>query len=396
MKPFRRAGLAAVLLALLAACGGGGDGPDAPAPSGAPESRGEFAALVSFGDSLSDLGTYQPATSVSGDGQPPYVGGRFSTNGAANTIFVQDLAAALGLALTPAEIGFNGQSVKCPAALQNPALAGTCTAYGQGGARIANPAGIGRNPDGSGALTVPVRTQIANHLARFGGFEDSDLVLLFAGHNDVLVQFGGFAAQATAIQNQAATGQITAQQAQAALLAAQVTAENAVREAALALTEAVRADVLGRGARYVAVLSLLDLSTTPFGRSLPDSARGVLAGLVSSFNDALPEGLDGAPVRIMDVDAALRAALADPASAGLRNVSVPACDPQKIAAITGGRVTDGSSLFCNADPLPYNGLRAGADIDTWLFADSVHPTTGGHRALGAFVRAQLRGYGWIE
>ena len=47
----------------------------------------------------------------------------------------------------------------------------------------------------------------------------------------------------------------------------------------------------------------------------------------------------------------------------------------------GGAVTDGTSLFCNATPgVPYNGLRAGADVDTWLFADSVHPTTGGHKA----------------
>jgi phospholipase/lecithinase/hemolysin len=395
MKLSRRAGLAAVLLSLLAACGGG-DGPDAPAPSGAPTTPGDFAALVSFGDSLSDLGTYRPATSVSGDGQPPYVGGQFSTNGAANTIFVQNLATALGLVVTPGEVGFNGQSVPCPAALQDPALAPTCTGYGQGGARVTSPAGIGRNPDGSGALTVPVKTQIARHLARFGAFRASDLVLVFAGHNDVLVQFGAFAAQATAIRQQEAAGRITPQQAQAQLLAAQVTAENAVRQAALDLTGYVRSDVLGHGARYVAVLALLDLSVTPFGRSLPEDARGVLKGLVSTFNDALPEGLDGAPVRIMDVGATLRAALADPAAAGFSNVTVPACDAQKIAVITGGRVTDGSSLFCNADPLPYNGLRAGADIRTWLFADSVHPTTGGHKALGDFVLAQLRGYGWVR
>jgi len=396
MKKFRPAGLAAVLLlSLLAACGGGGDGPDAPEPSGAPETVGSFAALVSFGDSLSDLGTYQPATSVSGNGQPPFVGGKFTTNGAAATIFVQNLAASLGLRVTPAEVGFNGQSLKCPAALQNAALAATCTGYGQGGARVTSPDGIGRNDDGSGALTVPLKTQIANHLARFGGFTDGDLVLVFAGHNDVLVQFGSFAARAGAIQQQAATGQVSAQQAQAALLEAQVQAEAAVRQAALELTGYVRGDVLGRGARYVAVLSLLDLTVTPFGRSLPDGARGVLAGLVSTFNDALPEGLDGAPVRLLDPNAPLRSALQDPAAAGFANVGVPACDAQKISALTGGRVTDGSSLFCNADPLPYNGLRAGADANTWLFADSVHPTTGGHKVLGDYVRARLQSFGWI-
>ena len=49
--------------------------------------------------------------------------------------------------------------------------------------------------------------------------------------------------------------------------------------------------------------------------------------------------------------------------------------PPRSALITGGAVTDGSSLFCNATPgAPFNGLRAGADVNTWQFADGVHPT----------------------
>jgi phospholipase/lecithinase/hemolysin len=33
---------------------------------------------------------------------------------------------------------------------------------------------------------------------------------------------------------------------------------------------------------------------------------------------------------------------------------------------------------------------------TWQFADSVHPTTGGHRLLSATFEAQLRSFGWIN
>ena len=44
--------------ALLAACGGGEPSiPGSGSPSGAPTSKGSFTALVTFGDSLSDLGT---------------------------------------------------------------------------------------------------------------------------------------------------------------------------------------------------------------------------------------------------------------------------------------------------------------------------------------------------
>jgi phospholipase/lecithinase/hemolysin len=36
-----------------------------------------------------------------------------------------------------------------------------------------------------------------------------------------------------------------------------------------------------------------------------------------------------------------------------------------------------------------------ADPNTWLFADSVHPSTGGHRAMSDAFLAQLLAFGWI-
>jgi outer membrane lipase/esterase len=116
MKNFRAAALAGVAALLLAACGGGDSYiPGSGSPDGAPTTKGSFAALVSFGDSLSDIGAYAPVTSLSGNGRPPYFGGKFTTNGPGGTVWVENLAAALGLVVTPAEVGFAGQSVKCPA-----------------------------------------------------------------------------------------------------------------------------------------------------------------------------------------------------------------------------------------------------------------------------------------
>ena len=40
-------------------------------------------------------------------------------------------------------------------------------------------------------------------------------------------------------------------------------------------------------------------------------------------------------------------------------------------------------------------LRTGADVNTWLFADSVHPTPAGHKTISDYVAAQLRAFGWI-
>ena len=104
-----------------------------------------------------------------GTGAAPYMGGKFTTNSATGTVWVENLATSLGLPITPAEVGFAGQSVKCPAAAQG--LASTCTGYAQGGARVTDPDGVRHS---GGALTVPLKTQIANHLAAFGSFKSTD------------------------------------------------------------------------------------------------------------------------------------------------------------------------------------------------------------------------------
>ena len=381
---------------LLAACGGGDPAvPGSGSPSGAPTTKGTFTAVVSFGDSLSDVGAYSPATSLAGNGSAPYFGGKFTTNGAAGTVWVENVAASLGLLTTPGEVGFNGQSVKCPAA--GLGLGATCTSYGQGGSRVTDVNGIGHNPvNGAGALTVPMKTQIANHLARFTTFKASDLILVFGGNNDAFIQFGAFTAAATQIQTDAATGKITADQANLALFQAQTAAQAEMKKAALALAGYVTAEILGKGGKYVAVFNLPDSTLTPFGSTLPANVKPVLMGLVEVFNLWLREGLTGQPVYWYDSFTSFKEVYANPAKYGFTNNTVPACDAAKIQAITGGAVTDGSSLFCNSTAgAPYNGLRTGADVTTWQFADGVHPTTGGHKVFSDEVIKQLKAAGWI-
>ena len=388
---------------LLAACGGSDpDVPGSGSPSGAPTTPGSFTAVVSFGDSLSDVGSYAPATSLAGDGTAPFFGGKFTTNdtttGAPTAtplgkVWVENLAASLGLIVTPAEVGFGGTSVQCPAAAV-PALATSCTAYGQGGARVTDPNGIGHS---AGFATVPVVTQIANHLARFGSFKSSDLILVYAGNNDALVQFDTFAAAAAQIQANAVAGLITPDQANLQLFAAQQAGNEAMKAAAQDLAALIRNEILAKGGTYVAVMTLSDIADTPFGNS-PEvvPARSVLTALSQTFNLWLRDGLTGQPVQIIDTFALYKTTYANPGQFGIVNNTVPACDAAKIQAVTGGAVTDGSSLFCNATPgAPYNTLTTGADVNTWQFADGVHPSTGGHKIIGEAFAAQLRAFGWI-
>ena len=401
MTQFRATVISLLGAALLAACGGGEPSiPGSGAPAGAPTAKGSFSALVVFGDSLSDLGSYAPATSLAGNGTAPYFGGKFTANldGNLGKVWVENLATALGLLVTPAEVGFAGSSVKCPAKLVNPALAGTCTGYGQGGSRVTDVNGIGHTTAAGGlaALTVPMVTQVANHLAAFGSFKASDLVLVWGGNNDVFAQFGAFSAAATAIQASAAAGKITADEANKQLYNAQSAAQTGLKTAALELGALVKSQILAKGGSYVAVFNLPDSALTPFGSTLPANAKPVLSTLVDTFNLWLREAVTGLPVQWIDQNNPGKDVYANPAKYGLVNNSVPTCDAAKISAITRGAVTDGSSLFCNATPgVGYNGLRTGADINTWQFADGVHPTPGGHKIISDYVTAQLKAFGWI-
>ncbi len=399
---------------LLAACGGGDpDVAGSGSTAGAPTTKGSFTAVVSFGDSLSDIGTYTPATAL---GNGFFFGGKFTTNdttgsppgvnpnppdaNALGKVWVENIAASLGIIVTPAETGgFGTPTVMCPAAAV-PALATTCTAYGQGGSRVTNPIGIGNTAAPPGALTVPVVTQIANHLARFGSFKSSDLILVYGGNNDVFVQFGTFGATAATIQAQAAAGTITADQANQALFVAQQTAEAGMKQAAQDLVADVETQILAKGGKYVAVMELSDISDTPLGQSIlatqGPAATGVLTALSQTFNLWLHDGLTGQPVQIIPTFALFKDSYTNPGKYGFVNNTTPACDVAKINAIFGLALTSGYSLSCNATPgAPYNGLRTGADVTTWQFADDVHPTTGGHKAISDIFTAQLKSFGWI-
>jgi phospholipase/lecithinase/hemolysin len=401
MKNIRAWMISALGCALLAACGGSDQTvPGSGSPSGAPTTKGTFTAVVSFGDSLSDVGSYAPITSLNGNGTPPYAGGRFTTNNVnpatgavTGTVWVENLATTLGLHITPALMGYGTSSVACPSADT------TCTGYSQGGSRVTDPNGIGHS---GGALTVPVVTQIANHLARFNSFTGNDLIMVWAGSNDAFAQFTTFTTTAGQIQANAASGAITADQANQLLFQAQTAAQQGMKQAAQDLAGYIKTQILAKGGKYVAVMTLPDSTLTPFGASLKASpatasAVPVLSGLVDVFNLWLRDGLTGLPVQIIDQNGPGKDVYANPGKYGLVNNTTPACDATKINAIFTS-AAGGSSLFCNVTPgVPYNTLLTSpaADPNTWQFADSVHPTTGGHKIISDYVAQQLHAFGWI-
>ncbi|WP_326535631.1 SGNH/GDSL hydrolase family protein [Pseudorhodoferax sp.] len=358
--PFKLRCLAALTTLLLSACGGGSD------------DRSD-ARLVSFGDSLSDVGSYRTA------GIAALGGGKYTVNGAADGIWVEQLAVRLGLpAPCAAQTGLQASGVfaALAATVSNQP---TCTAYAQGGSRVSDPVGPGNaallaSPDPAtaatgqlGQLTVPVATQIANHLAAHGGrFAERDLVTVLAGSNDLFVQLGAVAAGAQTAQG----------------------AAQAVAQAATELVALVKTQVLANGATRVLVLNLPNIGNTPAMLAAQAAGstgvRELADGLAQAFNATLAAGLAGnANVQLVDVYAENTRQAANPAAYGLSNVTTPACTNTfaGVASVTG------SSLLCSVSTTRPDSAR-------YLFADDVHPTPYGHSLLRDLVLPALARAGW--
>ncbi len=361
MNQRRLATISIVAAALLAACGGGSDSP--------PPDKIAYTKVVSFGDSLSDVGSYAVS------GIAAIGGGKYTVNGPGVQIWVERLAASLKLpAPCAAQTGLNANQALVgfpPAPVVNKP---GCFDYAQGGSRVTDPIGVGnaatlaagQSSGALGQLTVPVRTQIANHLAASGGsFSGTELVTVLAGANDLFVQLGIVSASVAAGGNSTLAGQ---------------TANEAMGRAGTELAGYIKTQIVSKGAKRVVVVTVPDVSKSPFGRAQAASTRDLIELMSFVFNQKLLEGLADTPeVLVVDLYQLFRAWVADPGAYGFSNIAGPACNPA--VAVLG-------SLGCSA------GTVVPGDISKYLFADPVHPTPYGHELFARAVIDALSAAGW--
>lgn len=463
MKQFKLLAVAMGAALLVAACGGGGGDDVVPAPTI------KFTSMVSFGDSLSDVGTYKVGA-VAALG-----GGLYTVNGITGALgssptpsknWTELIAAQLGLAAPcPAQTGLNSA-----AALGGPVAVvdfPTCRNYAQGGARVTHPVGPGSAsaPVNSalGQLTVPIVTQIATHLGRVGGsFSGTELVTVMAGGNDVLRLLDELVVKATAAGSQAFANSLVGQLAAGAtnpaaaaqaiglalqtesarpghtdqtVVSAAVTAaatqpgnsavgnpaiygpmvasaqtagaaagalyakNNGATEAVFPMGQAgkelanyIKTQIVGKGAKRVAVVNLPDVSSTPSATSQSVDTQGLILNMVIYFNELLASELAGTPgVLIVDAFTDLRRQIANPTSYGISNATTPACNLNAPAngLATSATAQNGTSLVCNT-----SNVIAG-DVSKYLFADTVHPTPYGYKLLADLVNKNLTQAGWL-
>lgn len=296
---------------------------------GAPAAHAvQFSGVFVFGDSLSDAGFFRPLLVAIGTPAGTAAGlGRFTTN--PGPIWAELIAQTYGGNPAPSNAG-GGM-------------------YAQGGARAQGdssdtPAGFPQRPSA---------TQIGEYLASAGGSADPRaLYAVWFGANDIFQNFRGIAGgtvNPTTVLNTAAGTEI----AQVARLRA-------------------------AGARYIMVFNLPDLGGTPAFSPAAVGAAGSAAatGLSVGYNATLFAGLAGTRVIPVDTFALFSDVKANAAAFGFTNTTGAACNATPPAGL----------IACG----PGNLVAQGA-ATSYLFADSVHPTTGSHAIVADFVRSLIDG-----
>jgi phospholipase/lecithinase/hemolysin len=229
---------------------------------------GQFTGIVSFGDSLSDVGNYEAATAGALPPSPPYDAGRFS-NG---PIWVDYLARDLGLP-APVASGVGGADYAVVGATTGP---GT-TSYTFPGTTV--------------SVSVPnIDAQIASYLAS-NTPTASQLFTIWGGANDFL--------------NAGHTNPL-------------IPAQNLANEITT---------LAGAGAKVFLVPNLPALGDLPSTSSLPAPIPAELNALSVAFNTILQtEAMQlgqalGVQVHIVDVHSLMTDAMAHPANYGFTNVT---------------------------------------------------------------------------
>ncbi|MCP3024399.1 SGNH/GDSL hydrolase family protein [Cupriavidus basilensis] len=325
-----RAAILAVVILLVAACGGDGGG--SGSSSGASGPAGGIALqVVSFGDSLSDVGTFAPIASAVG-------GGRFTTN--PGQVWTQDVAQYYGDTLSAAfTIGITHQ-LSAQGGL----------GYAEGGATVATPANLNDFlTDVIGNVEMPVNQQVSSYLSAHNSFNANQLVLVWAGSNDVL-RAGALPAAAQTVQTAATTlAQIVGQ-------------------------------IIQNGATHVVVVNVPNVGLSPEGIASTDGGAN-LTQLSQIFNNSLNSALQAAGLqgKVIQIDSYTweNQIIANFQANGfvVSNTSA-ACDPAKTPHDT--------ALLCS--PATY--VTANAD-QTYMFADNLHPTTRLHALFAQFVEQQI-------
>jgi outer membrane lipase/esterase len=218
------------------------------------------------------------------------------------------------------------------------------TDYAWGGAGILN------NDPGTPAGVPLISTQIQTYLAANPKLNPHTLYSVLGGANDIFYA-ATLASMNLETSTQAGTAVETAAQEEVTLIGG----------------------LKAAGARYIIVYNLPDIGITPLAASEGPAGQAAFTALSEGFNTILNSwlGVIGTNIVPVNLFSLVHEVAAAPQAYGFTNATTPAC-------------TTASSLNCTPAT-----LVAPNAASTYLFADSVHPTTGLDALIAQYVEAEL-------
>ena len=368
---------------LLAACGGGGS-------DSTP--RANITSVKVMGDSIADSGTF---------------GYKFTVQGANSYVYPERVAQSYGVAALCNVYQFTGTTF-----VANTTKTG-CTNYAVGGGRINNFTGP-TNP-------FSIVQQLKDSSAA-GNFAATDLLVIDGGGNDAAdligaylkVQTDGGASYSALLKTllPPATVDTTLATGAAGFASIGGTYLTALADAFI---NAIKANVLDKGAQRVVLLNMPGITNTPrfqtvlgaiaaangggaAGAAARAQAEGLFKSWIVAFNTELAAKFAGnASVVLVDFYTSFNDQVTTPAQFGLSNVATPACPitglgSDGLPTYTFPTCTD-AALSAQTPPPAATG---GADWwKTYGFSDGFHPTPYGHQLLAQLIARSLAQAGWL-
>ncbi len=348
----------------------------------------DYSQIYIFGDSLSDSGAYA-GNADAGSGQ------RFTTD--PGPVWGENLGAEWGVTVT----ANNPNNLNTDPHGNN---------YAQGGAQVSSPIGIGSTPSPQAAQ--PITTQLQTYLSAHSSGDSNALYAVWGGANDVFynaeLSAGGAPADVISSNLQgsamALNGVIqTLDQHGAPVILAPLLPD--IGRTPATIMTAIQTVGAGNpnlsAALGAAAMTLAQPGSTPAEQLLvqaaameaADTELGTPAGTVASTEAVVAAGFT-------DMSSGYNRALKMMMSAGDANVvpldvagffSAVAADPTAFGFVN----VTGFACGVGALPCAAGGFAPGTE-DTFLFADSVHPSTGGHEALSDYALSVLSAPGLIS
>ena len=368
---------------LLAACGGGGS-------DSTP--RANITSVKVMGDSIADSGTF---------------GYKFTVQGANSYVYPERVAQSYGVAALCNVYQFTGTTF-----VANTTKTG-CTNYAVGGGRINNFTGP-TNP-------FSIVQQLKDSSAA-GNFAATDLLVIDGGGNDAAdligaylkVQTDGGASYSALLKTLLAPATVDTTLATGAAGFASI-GGTYLTALADAFFNAIKANVLDKGAQRVVLLNMPGITNTPrfqtvlgaiaaangggaAGAAARAQAEGLFKSWIVAFNTELAAKFSGnASVVLVDFYTSFNDQVTTPAQFGLSNVATPACPitglgSDGLPTYTFPTCTD-AALSAQTPPPAATG---GADWwKTYGFSDGFHPTPYGHQLLAQLIARSLAQAGWL-